>query len=320
MRQSVNMSNRVSLDKHIQRQKREILKSTSRTSYLVAAAVWMTHTACAPSVPYEDVESNTPDPSLNLTGSLTASGLKLSWQPGDQWDGGGCFKCTLLNQGAALDYWGFQLQMSGAFDLVWSGGAFFNAGDDWLFVGDSTEGLAANKSETFEYCAEPQVVPIELLDVQRVEPTPAPTPVPTPTPIPGPDDITPVLGSVKSGDIVLFYRTDGSSKGGTCLDMNLYNGTLNTLSAWKAKVNLDTPTSLTDYWGFLVSTTPSNPAYLEIYPGAGQSEIKAGQSVFGHICLKPLSIPVTMSIVITSNTSRSTLDLQPRLARSGAAR
>lgn len=245
---------------------------------------------CAACAPQEvSLPPTTTDTDFLLQGTLRAEALSLSWSPGDQWEQGGCFELTVTNSGPELEFWALDLTFSSEVTswLYTDTQATWVTASSGAWIGAKEGLLKTGGQVSLSYCSEPAVVPVQISDVELKVSSSAEL-----SPTPSADEQV-VAGSLRTETMALLYREDGSSKGGTCLEMTVTNLSSTTLSGWSLKLQLDKKASLTDWWDitpFISGTT------LELYPTAGMDKLASMASAIGHVCLSPLAAPVSISV------------------------
>ncbi len=215
--------------------------------------------------------------------------VALTWQ-GEVFEGDACLELDVVNLAAyTINDWALTAELEDdtsldlAEDLI-----ILPEDDDTLRIlpetGDTS--IAAKGHESGILCMSPYSAP------ESIELTLPEEPVDTG----GDEPPAAVQGFLldASEDIGLSYKQNGTSGGGTCLDLEFVNLGEVAYNSWEAELGFDAAVSVTDTTDLF--PTGSGSDTLGLSPVNGLEIIPAFSSVSGQVCLTPLLEPVTFEI------------------------
>jgi hypothetical protein len=223
-----------------------------------------------------------------LQGQISSGDVALHWRWREAWETGACVEFGLENLGPPVEAWSMTIGTDESIDPS-SRPRFYNA--QMVFRGNRIDVTSpfgakvdAGDTYTFEYCAEPQTIPLELVDLKMVEK------------IPEEEETPPLYGTLVDQDDVLGieYKQTGTIAGGDCLFLTVVNLSTDTLLAWWVDLEFRSTYDVTWSSGQLFPTK-STGSTLRIEPkgpDAGRLEPYAVNT--GEVCIKPLLEPTVM--------------------------
>ncbi len=222
-------------------------------------------------------------------GQVVDGDFTLDWAFSSEWDGGACVEGTLTNRGPDVSDWRATVDVSpaisGAGWIDWGASGVLTVGEGQFVVEPGSQATwRTDGTSDLWWCSEPESRPTDLLMFA--------TAVPVDT---GNDDDEALFGSLSepNEDFVLQYRANGTSNGGTCLELTLLNvATRGTLS-FSPTITFDADTTVRDAWNLVAVDAGTNA--LLLYPG-GDGVLAPRESWTGYVCLAPLVTPVSLTV------------------------
>lgn len=233
---------------------------------------------------------------LSSSGELSDGDFRLYFNPGEQWDGGGCWTLDLLYQGDQLDDWQANITLSrDAADFSFLDPVLDPSADDQLqwtpdevTIGD--DGYLGSAS----YCAEPAAAPAALT-VWAIEGDPS-----EPT-----DDNTFSARTLEdtTGRVWVTIDDAGDQGSSDCMALEVVNLSGQALQGWRLDLVMSGTTEVTDTFN---AYALASDAKITVRPTSADA-LAAYAAWEGWVCLSPFAEPTTATLtdgVDTTPTKR----------------
>ncbi|MFT4978250.1 MAG: hypothetical protein ACI8S6_004158 [Myxococcota bacterium] len=218
-------------------------------------------------------------------GELSDGAFRLYFNPGEQWDMGGCYTLDLLYTGSTLEDWRANITLDAAVD-TWTflDPLLVEEGDDqlqWALGSDATidtDGWLGSSS----YCSEPAAIPA-LLNVWAIEESDGESAAST---------FSSKTLEDSTGRVWVTVDDAGDQGEGDCMVLEVVNLSSDVLQSWQLDLTMSNETEVTDTFnayalaqGDVITVRPTSAAALATY-----------ESWDGWICLSPFAQPVAAAL------------------------
>jgi len=228
-----------------------------------------------------------------LQGQLTSGDVVLHWRWRDAWETGACVEFELENLGPALEAWRMTIGVDQPIDTESRPRSYHAL---VVFRGNRIDvaspygtQLEPGDKYLFEYCADPQTVPEQIVDIELIEEIPE-----------DPEDPY-YYGSLIDIDGVLAieYQQGGEINGGECLFLTVLNLSGRTLAGWEADLNFRNEFELTASAGEIFPRH-NTPTTLRLVPeGVGAANLQPFDVATGEVCMNPVQEPTNLLAEVT---------------------